>query len=158
MYTKTTSTISTSPPWSNATTTPDEDSIFPDDGTVEAGDVLIARSQDLLRRTAAGSTRRRPTRSIRRTATVGDALAANTWYDAAGNVIKQQAAGRRRSPRRSTTVWAGPSKLRRLRRRRGPLLRRQRSSSVVDADGNVEYGDTIFEQTETSYDEAGNAI
>ena len=79
---------------------------------------------------------------------MGHSLTDNTWYDASGNVIRQQSAGSdlfrktvSDSLNRPTTVYTGYD---------------LDETTYADA-GNVT-GDTILEQTETTYDDAGNAV
>jgi YD repeat-containing protein len=82
------------------------------------------------------------------TGLVGNALTDNTWYDAAGNVLKQQPAGAQLFTKllydgvgRTVTQYTGYDLT---------------ETSYADA-GNVT-GDTILEQVETAYDAAGNSI
>ncbi|MBC8874772.1 MAG: RHS repeat-associated core domain-containing protein [Planctomycetes bacterium] len=82
------------------------------------------------------------------TGTVGNALTDNTWYDAAGNVIKQSPAG---SKLFTKTVYDGLG--RRTKQYRGFDI-----DETAYADASSVTGDTILEQTETTYDAASNAI
>ncbi len=82
------------------------------------------------------------------TGTVGNSLTDNTWFDADGNVIKQQPAGSDLFTKtsydslgRSTTRYSGYD---------------LDETSYADA-GSVT-GDTIMEQVESAYDDASNAI
>ena len=78
----------------------------------------------------------------------GDSLVSNTWYDAAGRVIKSQPAG---SNTFTKTAYDGLGR---------PTYQYVGydldETSYADA-GNVN-GDTILEQTEYSYDASGNVI
>ncbi len=82
------------------------------------------------------------------TGTVGNSLTDNTWFDAAGNAIKQQPPGSDLFSKtsydslgRSTTRYSGYD---------------LDETSYADA-GSVT-GDTIMEQMESTYDDASNAI
>jgi len=82
------------------------------------------------------------------TGTVGNSLSDNTWFDAAGNVIKQLPAG---SSAFAKFVYDNLGRA--VTRHVGYDLSGEtysQASSVAD--------DTIMEQVETTYDEAGNAI
>ena len=79
---------------------------------------------------------------------MGNSLTDNTWYDAAGNVIKRQTAG---SKQFTKTVFDG-------------LGRQTQEYQGFDVD-ETDYdeaddvtGDTILQQTEFSYDAASNVI
>ncbi|MBL7041600.1 MAG: RHS repeat-associated core domain-containing protein [Pirellulaceae bacterium] len=80
------------------------------------------------------------------TGTVGDALTDNTWFDTAGNTIKQQAGGTEQFTKavhdglgRATKQYTGFD-----------------TDETSYADAQTVTGDTIFEQVETDYDAAGN--
>ncbi|MEO2013523.1 MAG: hypothetical protein ABGZ53_04055 [Fuerstiella sp.] len=82
------------------------------------------------------------------TGTVGNSLTDNTWFDAAGNVIKQQPAGSDLFTKttydslgRSTTRYSGYD-----------------LDETSYADAGTVTGDTIMEQVESTYDDASNAI
>ena len=82
------------------------------------------------------------------TGTVGNALEGNTWYDAAGNAVKQQPAG---SEAFTKMVYDGM----------GRVIEQYTGYDTDEssyADALIITGDTIFEQTETTYDDAGNVI
>jgi len=81
------------------------------------------------------------------TGAVGNSLADNTWFDAAGNVIKKLPAG---SKRFTKTVFDGLG--RRTRRYHGFDI-----DETAYADASSVAGDTILEQTEITYDAASNA-
>ncbi|QGQ25646.1 hypothetical protein F1728_24495 [Gimesia benthica] len=82
------------------------------------------------------------------TGTVGNSLTDNTWYDAAGNIIKQLPAGSDlfikqiydSLGRRTTTYWAYDLD----------------ETDYADAGSVID--DIVIEQTETAYDDAGNVI
>ncbi len=78
--------------------------------------------------------------------TVGNALVNNTWYDAAGHVIKQKAAG---SEAFAKSVYNG------LGRKTKTFIGFDTAETSY-ADAGTVTGDTIFEQTETAYDTASN--
>jgi RHS repeat-associated protein len=80
--------------------------------------------------------------------TVGNALVSNTWFDAAGNAIKQQSAG---SQAFTKTVydslgWA-------VKQYVG-----HDTDETAYADASSVSDDTIVEQVETVYDDAGNVL
>jgi hypothetical protein len=130
-----------------------------------SADILISRQEtflDDLGRTY--ETRRYAVNPT--TGSVGNYLAGYTWYDAAGNVIKQQAEGRRSFSKtfydglgRPTKQFVGYD----LSEEPGCTTSSSSSSSSSGepeghtAATNVE-GDTILEQTETDFDDAGNTI
>ncbi|MCA9141760.1 MAG: RHS repeat-associated core domain-containing protein [Planctomycetales bacterium] len=102
------------------------------------------------------------------TGDVGNYLASYTWFDAAGNTIKQQASGQR-----SFTKTAYDSLGRAVKQYVGYDLSESpcvdigggNSSSSSSSTSCVAYstatnvtGDTIFEQTETDYDDTSNVI
>ena len=99
------------------------------------------------------------------TGAVGNALAGYTWYDAAGNPIKQQAPGSR-----AFTKTVYDSLGRAVKQYTGydlsePLPVAPGSSSSSSSSGGDSYtpatnvtGDTILQQSETDYDAAGNVI
>lgn len=82
------------------------------------------------------------------TGTVGNALTDNTWYDAAGNVLKQHPAG---SELFSKTEY--DSLGRATKQYQGYDIDETSCSEA----GSVA-GDTILEQSETTYDEVSNVI
>jgi len=82
------------------------------------------------------------------TGTVGNALTDNTWFDAAGNVIKQQPAG---SKLFMKTIYDGLG--RRTKQYQGFDVDESSYSEADDVDG-----DTILEQTEIGYDAASNVV
>lgn len=82
------------------------------------------------------------------TGTVGNSLTDNTWYDPAGNVAKSQPAG---SKAFTKTFYDGAD-------RTIKTFIGYDSSETSYVDALTVTGDTIFEQTETSYDAASNII
>jgi len=82
------------------------------------------------------------------TGTVGNSLTDNTWYDAAGNVIKHLPAGAKLFAK---TVFDGLG--RKTKQYQGFDID---ETAYTDA-GSVT-GDTILKQTEITYDDAGNTI
>jgi len=82
------------------------------------------------------------------TGSVGNALTDNSWFDDAGNTIKEQPAG---SKLFTKTVFDGVG--RRTKRYQGFDVDESTYSEADDVDG-----DTILEQTELSYDAASNVI
>ncbi len=82
------------------------------------------------------------------TGTVGNALVSNTWYDAAGGVIKQQSAGSR-----AFTKTVYDSVGRPVKRYIG-----YDTDETAYADASSVSDDTIVEQSETTYDDAGNIL
>ncbi|MCA9171691.1 MAG: hypothetical protein KDB23_28685, partial [Planctomycetales bacterium] len=129
-------------------------------------DILIARNETYF-------DDRRQTYHTRRygvdptTGTVGNFLASYTWFDAAGNTIKQQAPGQR-----SFTKSAYDSLGRGIKQYVGYDLSESpcvdvasgssssssSASCVAFSTATNATGDTIFEQTETDYDDANNII
>ena len=82
------------------------------------------------------------------TGAVGNALVSNTWYDAAGNTIKQQSAG---SQAFTKTVY--DSLGRAVKQYVG-----HDTDETAYADASSVSDDTIVEQVETAYDDAGNVL
>ena len=82
------------------------------------------------------------------TGTVGNSLTDNSWFDDAGNAIKQQPAG---SKLFTKTVYDGLG--RRTKQYMGFDVDETAYSEADDVDG-----DTILEQTEPSYDDASNVV
>ena len=80
--------------------------------------------------------------------TIGNALVSNTWYDAAGNAIKQQSAG---SQAFTKTVYDS------LGRAVKQYLGHDTDETAY-ADASSVSDDTIVEQVETTYDDAGNVL
>ena len=80
------------------------------------------------------------------TGAVGNTLTDNTWYDATGNTIKQKPAG---SEKFTKTSYDS------LRRNEKEFVGFDVDETAY-ADTDDVLGDTIFEQTETTYDDAGN--
>ncbi|MCD4728910.1 MAG: hypothetical protein K8R46_14725, partial [Pirellulales bacterium] len=123
----------------------DADGSFPTDGTVDDGDRLLARGityHDELNRPYKTETYAVDPDD----GTVGNALTNNTWCDAAGNVIKQKSAGSDSFTKisydgvgRVTKTYLGYD-----------------TDETLYADADDVTGDTIFEQTETTYDPQGN--
>ena len=122
-------------------------SSFPNDGTVDSGDRLLARGEMLYDNL--GRVYRTKTYAVDPAdGSVGACLVANTWYDSDGQVIKRQEAGAREfgkfvydSLGRVTKAYLGYDTA---------------ESSYSDA-GTVS-GDTILEQSETAFDASGNGI
>ena len=79
---------------------------------------------------------------------VGNALVSNTWYDAAGNAIKQQSAG---SQAFTKTVY--DSLGRAVKQYVG-----HDTDETAYADASSVSDDTIVEQSETTFDDAGNVL
>jgi RHS repeat-associated protein len=82
------------------------------------------------------------------TGSIDSALIDRTWYDAAGNVIKQQAGGTQQFSKTASDTLGRPVK----------NYVGFDTSETSYADAASVSGDTIFEQTETTYDAAGNVI
>jgi len=82
------------------------------------------------------------------TGTVGNALTDKTWYDAAGNVIKQQQAGAKLFTK---SVYDGLGQV--TKQYHGFDVDESTYDEADDVDG-----DTILEQAEMTYDAAGNVI
>ena len=82
------------------------------------------------------------------TGTVGNSLTDNSWFDDAGNVIKQQSPG---SKLFTKTVYDGLG--RRTKQYQGFDVDESTYAEADDVDG-----DTILEQTELSYDAASNVV
>ena len=80
--------------------------------------------------------------------TVGNALVSNTWYDAAGNTIKQQSPG---SQAFTKTVYDS------LGRAVKQYLGHDTDETAY-ADASSVSDDTIVEQVETTYNDAGNVL
>ena len=83
--------------------------------------------------------------------TVGNYLEGNTWFDPAGQAIKQQAPG---SESFAKTVY--DSLGRTVKTYTGFDADEPSSSSLTYFEADDVSGDTIMQQTETVYDEAGN--
>jgi RHS repeat-associated protein len=81
------------------------------------------------------------------TGAVGNSLTDNTWYDAAGNVIKSQPAG---AELFTKSVYDGLG-------RRTAQYHGYDTDETSYVDAGTVTGDTILEQTETTYDAASNA-
>lgn len=82
------------------------------------------------------------------TGSVGNSLTDNTWYDPAGNVAKSQPAGSK-AFRKAFYDLAG---------RTIKTFIGYDTSETSYVDALTVTGDTIFEQTETTYDPSGNVI
>ncbi len=123
----------------------DADGTFPTDGTVDDGDRLIARGRTYY--DDLGRAYKTETYAVDPDdGTVGNALTSNIWYDAAGNVIKQKPAG---SDSFTKTSYDGVGR---------PIKQYvgYDTDETLYADADDVDGDTIFEQTETTYDPQGN--
>ncbi len=108
---------------------------------------LVARSDSLY------DDRNRVYQSIRygvdpTTGSVGNALVDSTWYDAAGNVLKGQPAGAQAFTKH---VYDGVARV--VKRYSGYDL-----SETSYADASSVSDDTLLEQVEMAYDNAGNLI
>ncbi len=82
------------------------------------------------------------------TGSVGNSLTSNTWYDASGNAVKTRPGGTQRftkhvydSLERLAETYIGFD-----------------SGDSSHADANHVIGDTIVQQTQTTYDDAGNVV
>jgi hypothetical protein len=82
------------------------------------------------------------------TGAVGNSLTDNTWFDAAGNVLKSFPSGSK-----LFTKFVYDSLGRRTAQHQGYDL-----DETSYADANDLIGDTILEQSETAYDDASNVI
>jgi hypothetical protein len=82
------------------------------------------------------------------TGVVGASLTDNTWYDAAGNVVKQKPPGSERFTKTQYDSLGRPVKT-----FIGFDVDETAYSEALDV-----VGDSIFEQTESEYDDAGNVI
>jgi RHS repeat-associated protein len=112
-----------------------------------ASGILVARSDTLY------DTRGRVYRTLTYavdpdTGEVGNALANNTWYDASGNPIKQQAAG---SQLFTKTVYDGA-------RRTVRVFQGFDADETAWADASSVADDTIVEQVQNVFDDAGNLL
>ena len=109
-------------------------------------DLLLARSETSY--DAHGRGYQTMTYAVEASGTVGNALVSNTWYDAAGNAIKQQSAG---SGSFTKTAYDGL----------GRAIKRHLGHTTVTesySEAQSVANDVIFEQSETTYDEASNVI
>jgi hypothetical protein len=116
-----------------------------------AGGNLIARSETKF------DNRGRVYQTIRyavnpATGAVGNSLVDNTFFDATGNVIESRAAG---SEAFSKSTYDGVS---RQTARYVGYVGSFSSSSSSSSGGSIVAGDVIFEQSETVYDAASNAV
>ena len=112
-----------------------------------ADDRLLARSETFYDdRSRVYQTRRHAVNVD--TGAVGNALVSNTWYDAAGNAIKQQSAG---SQAFTKTVYDS------LGRAVKQYLGHDTDETAY-ADASSVSDDTIVEQVETAYDDVGNVL
>ena len=125
----------------------DDDESFPLDGTVDGGDRLLSRSERLYDQR--GRVYRTRTYAVDPDdGTAGSALVADTWYDAAGQVIKRTSPGSRQFSKirhdglgRTGATYAGLD-----------------ADETAYADADDVTGDTLFAQTENTYDASGNVI
>ncbi len=123
----------------------DADGHFPLDDTVDDGDRLLARGRTYY--DDLGRAYKTETYAVDPSdGTVGNALTNNTWYDAAGNVIKQKPAG---SDSFSKTSYDGVGRVTKT-------YLGYDTDETLYADADDVTGDTIFEQIETTYDPQGN--
>ena len=109
-------------------------------------DLLLARSETSY--DAHGRGYQTMTYAVDASGTVGNALVSNTWYDAAGNAIKQQSAG---SGSFTKTAYDGL----------GRAIKRYLGYTTVTesySEAQSVANDVLFEQSETTYDEASNVI
>ena len=125
----------------------DDDESFPTDGTVDGGDRLLARTENLYDKL--GRVYRTKTYAVDPDdGTVGDALVSDTWRDDAGRTIKEQSGG---SNAFSKTVYDG------LDRVTAQYLAYDTDETAY-ADADDVTGDTVLHQTEPDYDASGNVI
>jgi len=125
----------------------DDDEDFPTDGTVDAGDRLLARTETLL--DELGRVYRTKSYAVDPDdGAVGSCLVADTWRDAAGRAIKQQQPG---SEAFTKTTYDGLG-----RAVKQYVGYDTDETAYTDADDVT--GDTILAQTETDYDASGNVI
>ena len=123
----------------------DDDANFPDDGTVDAGDRLLGRTEAL--QDDLGRVYRTKNYSVDPDdGTVGSCLVADTWRDAAGQTIKQQKAG---SEQFTKTTFDGLGRI--TKRYTG-----YDTDETAYGDADDVTGDTILDQLEITYD-SGNA-
>ncbi|MDY0170673.1 MAG: hypothetical protein RBS80_29295 [Thermoguttaceae bacterium] len=125
----------------------DADGHYPEDGTVDPDDVLLAREETFY--DDRGQVYRTRTHAVDPAdGTVGAYLEGNTWYDAAGNAVKQQSAGAR-SFTKSTYDGLG----RAVRQYTGYDDAETTYAEVLTVEG-----DTILQQQEAVYNEAGSVV
>jgi hypothetical protein len=125
----------------------DDDESFPSDGTVDAGDRLLARSESFYDKL--GRVYRSKTYAVSpSTGTVGSALVSDSWYDALGRAIKQQSGGSQMF--RKTTYDA-------LGRATAQYLAYDTDETAY-GDASSVTGDTVLEQSEMVYDSQGNLL
>ncbi len=125
----------------------DDDESFPTDGTVDAGDRLLARSANSFDKL--GRVYQTKTYAVDPDdGTVGDALVGNTWYDAAGRTIKQQSAG---SEMFSKMVYDGLGRV-----TNHYVCYDTDETAYSDADDVT--GDTVIQQSEPDYAASGSVI
>jgi RHS repeat-associated protein len=125
----------------------DDDESFPTDGTVDAGDRLLARSENLYDKM--GRVYRTKTYAVNSTTgAVGSALVSDTWLDAAGHTLKQQGAS---SDAFSKMVYDGLGRV-----TKQYTAYDTDETAYTDADDVT--GDTVLEQSVVTYDVNGNAI
>ena len=125
----------------------DDDESFPTDGTVDAGDRLLARSENLYDKL--GRVYRGKTYAVNpSTGAVGSSLVSDTWRDAAGRTIKQQGAT---SDAFSKMVYDGLGRVTKQ-------YQAYDTDETAYADADDVTGDTVLEQSEVAYDASGNLI
>ena len=123
----------------------DDDESFPTDGTVDAGDRLLARSENLYDKM--GRVYRTKTYAVNPTSgAVGSALVSDTWLDAAGRTLKQQGAS---SDAFSKMVYDGLGRV-----TKQYTAYDTDETAYTDADDVT--GDTVLEQSVVTYDASGN--
>ncbi|MHB9081934.1 MAG: DUF6531 domain-containing protein, partial [Pirellulaceae bacterium] len=125
----------------------DDDEIFPTDGTVDNGDRLLARTENLYDKL--GRVYRTKTYAVNPSdGTVGSALVSDTWFDAAGRTLKRQGGN---SDALTKMVYDG-------------LGRMTKQYTAFDTDetayGDADdvTGDTVVEQSVVAYDARGDMV
>jgi RHS repeat-associated protein len=109
-------------------------------------DILLSRTETFY--DARGQVYRTRTYAVDSDGIAGNYLEANTWYDAAGQVIKQQAAGTKAFTK---TVYDSLGRV--LKQYIG-----HDTDEATHAEAASVADDTILEQTETLYNEVGNVL
>jgi RHS repeat-associated protein len=123
----------------------DDDASYPS-GSIDAGDLLLARSETSYDNR--GRVYQTLIYAVADTGVVGNALVQNTWYDAAGHAIKQQSPG---SQAFTKTVYDSLGRV--VKTYTG-----YDTDETVWSDASSVADDTIVEQSETVYDDAGNVL
>ena len=133
----------------------DSDGTGSDDDTPDASDILLARTETSYDDLGRAYQTKNYTVSVTRngggmpiSSSVGNVMLAESWYDMAGNTIKQIAAGANHFTK---TVYNGL----------GQVVKQYVAYDTDEVDyseGEDVAGDTILEQSENTYDAAGNLI